>query len=374
MNIEIITFTKGNEINLGGKLAGICYMPDNFEKLKNEDIKKTINRAKRTMESGHHSVFEHYYFTLYLENIPKLFAMLLNNEKVYTTSEKSARYTKMELNGKQKQIYDKWVEKLCILIENKYGNQPYFDEKRIKKLAMENARYFTSVMTPTSMAYTVSFRQLNYLCGWLKEFETSTNPIYKMLSPYASEFVEIISAEDLLYTELMNDGKNREFSLIGKRVREEQFGECYSVNYLASYACLAQAQRHRTLHYEMMPLEHKEFYIPHILTEDTKLIKEWLRDMWDVAEFTPQGEMLLVNERGDYENLILKAKERLCTSAQLEVMRNTKDTIEKIIKNTNNDYVKKDLEKINCGARCTSGYKCSTPCAFKEGIDLSRII
>ncbi|MBO5954395.1 MAG: hypothetical protein J6Q13_00320 [Clostridia bacterium] len=146
------------------------------------------------------------------------------------------------------------------------------------------------------------------------------------------------------------------------------------MNYKGSFAMLAQAQRHRTLHYEMMPLEHKEFYIPYILTEDTSLINEWLQDMQDVAEFTPQGELIHINERGDYENLILKAKERLCTSAQYEVMQNTKETIEKIIKNTDNEFVKKDLEKINCGARCTSGFKCSTPCAFKEGIDLTRII
>ena len=374
MNIEIITCTKGDAINLGGKMAGICYMPDNFETLNNEDINKTINRAKRAMGNVHHSVFEHSYITLYLENIPKLFAMLLNNEKVYTTSEKSARYTKMELYGTEKELYNKWTERLEFLIKEKYGKYQYFDEKRIKKLAMENARYFTSVKTPTSMAYTVSFRQLNYLCGWLKQFETSTNPIYKMLSPYASEFVEIMSARHILVPELMEDGKDREFSLIGKRVREEQFGECYSVNYKGSFAMLAQAQRHRTLHYEMMQLENKEYFVPMILSEFPYLVEEWLNDMKKVAEFTPQGELVLINERGDYENLILKAKERLCTSAQLEVMRNTKETIEKIIKNTDNEFVKIDLENFNCGARCTSGFKCSTPCAFKEGIDLTRII
>ena len=69
-----------------------------------------------------------------------------------------------------------------------------------------------------------------------------------------------------------------------------------------------------------------------------------------------------------------KAKERLCTAAQIEVMRNTKFTIERIIKNTDNEYVRKDLEAINTGARCTSGFKCATPCAFKEGIDLTRLI
>ena len=116
--------------------------------------------------------------------------MLLNNEKVYTTSEKSARYTKMELSGIEKELYDKWNDKLGKIIAEKYGHLSYFDERRIKKLAMENARYFTSVMTPTSMAYTVSIRQLNYLCGWMQQFEKSSNPIYKLLAPTANEFVE----------------------------------------------------------------------------------------------------------------------------------------------------------------------------------------
>lgn len=374
MKIELITKTDAVPMRLAGNLAGICYMPHDFETLKNEDPEKTFKRADSTMKSGHHSVFEHYYLTFYLENIPKLFAMLLNNEKVYTTSEKSARYTKMELTGIEKQLYDKWCEKLIPIITSKYGHLPYFDEKRIKKLAMENARYFTSVMTPTSMAYTVSIRQLNYLCGWMQEFETSTNPIYKMLAPTAREFVENMIARHCLDKGLMSDGKNREFSLIGKRVREEQFGECYSVNYKGSFAMLAQAQRHRTLHYEMMTDEDPDYYIPLILLDYPDLVTEWLYDMGQVEHLLPQGQLLNINERGDYENLILKAKERLCTAAQLEVMRNTKNTIERIIRNTDNDAVRRDLEKINTGARCTSGFKCATPCAFKEGIDLSRLI
>lgn len=374
MNIELITKTDSEPMRLAGNLAGICYMPHDFQTLRNEEPEKTLKRAESTKQSGHHSVFEHYYLTFYLENIPKLFAMLLNNEKVYTTSEKSARYTKMELTGIEKYLYEKWTDKLQKLISEKYGNLKYFDERRIKKLAMENARYFTSVMTPTSMAYTVSIRQLNYLCGWMKEFEHSDNPIYKMLAPTASEFVECMAKRHCLDDGLMNDGKGREFSLIGKRVRQEQFGECYSVNYKGSFAMLAQAQRHRTLHYEMMLDENPEYFIPLILMENPYLVEEWLRDMEQVEHLLPQGQLLNINERGDYENLILKAKERLCTAAQLEVMRNTQYTIERMIKNTDNDFVRRDLEKINTGARCTSGFKCATPCAFKEGIDLSRLI
>ena len=137
---------------------------------------------------------------------------------------------------------------------------------------------------------------------------------------------------------------------------------------------LAQAHRHRTLHYECMLEENPEYFVPLILSENPNLVEEWLRDMKQVAHLHPQGELILINERGDYENLILKAKERLCTAAQLEVMQNTKQTIEKIIKNTDNDVVRKDLEAINKGSRCLSGFNCATPCAFKEGILCSRDI
>lgn len=381
MKIEVAASTKvgyvveKEELDLfGGSSAGVCYMPHDFETLKNEPVERTSRRSNGTKVSGHHSVFGHSRITFDLENVPKLFAMLLNNEKVFDTSEKSARYTNMELEGVEKYLYDKWLDKFVKLITEKYGKYSYFDDRRIKKLAMENARYFTSVMTPTSMRYTVSYQQLNYMCGWMKEFEHSDNQIYKMLAPTASDFVQRMEDFGYLDKDLMNDGKNREFSLIGKRIRKEQFGECYSVNYMGSFAMLAQAQRHRTLHYEMMLDEDPEYFIPLILLDNGYLVHEWLDDMEKVEHLVPQGQLVIINERGDYENLILKAKERLCTAAQLEVMRNTKHTIERMIKNTDNDFVRKDLEKINTGARCTSGFQCSTPCAFKEGIDLSRLI
>ena len=39
----------------------------------------------------------------------KILAMIINNEKDYSTSEKSARYTKMKLSLKEQEIYDKWM-------------------------------------------------------------------------------------------------------------------------------------------------------------------------------------------------------------------------------------------------------------------------
>lgn len=380
MEIKVLASTKqGYQPDLreqeifSGKMAGICYMKGDFEKINGEDIADTDKRIQRTLTGGHHSVYDHSKITFYFENTPKLFAMLLNNEKMYTTSEKSARYTEMKLNGLEAELFEKWKQKLIPIITEKYGHLAYFSSFRIDKLANENARYFTSVMTPTCFAHTISLRQLNYYVAWMQNFKNETNPLYQMLMPTANEFCEKIEALGLLDPQLMQDGKGRSFSLIGKRIRKEQFGENYSVNYYLSSAAFAQAQRHRTLSYEISPdIEKPQFFVPKFLTKD--LANEWLEDMHKVAEIVPQGQLLHVNERGTYENLILKAKERLCTCAQIEVMQNTIDTVDRIILNTDNDDVRSDLSKIAKGARCVSGYKCPTPCGFKEGIDLSRDI
>lgn len=381
MQVKVVATTKKDYLApkeefdyFAGQSAGICYMPEDFETLKNEPAEKTMRRANLTKGGGHHSVFGHSYLTLDLENIPKLFAMFLNNEKMFNTSEKSARYTHMNLPPEQKETYDKWNKKLFDLIKSKYGNVPYFDDKRINKIAMENARYFTSVMTPTSMRYTVSFQQLNYMCGWMTKFGEKQHEFYKMLKPTADEFLNKMKDYGYLDEQLMNDRKGREFSLLSKRARQEQFGEVYSINYKMSYAGLAQAHRHRTLSYEMQRTEEKEYFVPKILNEFPELVDEWLLDMKSLAFVVPQGELVAVNERGTYENLILKANERLCTAAQLEIMENTNATMKRIIQNTDNEFVREDLSKYVDKARCQSGYPCSQPCGFKEGIDLTREI
>ena len=52
MKVSVIANTSCDEINdkelftkLGGKLAGICYMPNNFEALDHEDAQKS-NKSK----------------------------------------------------------------------------------------------------------------------------------------------------------------------------------------------------------------------------------------------------------------------------------------------------------------------------------------
>ena len=76
-------------------------MPSTFDEILNEKL-KLQKRIRETQVNGHHSVYDHSYIMLYLDQVPKLLAMLINNERMYTTSEKSARYTKMEMKGIEK--------------------------------------------------------------------------------------------------------------------------------------------------------------------------------------------------------------------------------------------------------------------------------
>ena len=371
MKIKVIGSTKigykmpkEEAINFSGKSAGICYMPDSLETLFSEPIEKTEKRAKGTLASGHHSVFGHVTYNLSLEGIPKILAMILNNEKIYNTSEKSARYTKMEPSDKEKALYEKWIEIYSKVIKEQY---PEIDDKKVKKLAMENARYLISVFTPaTIMEYTVNFGQLNYIAHWFENFiknEPDTAFNIKLKKVFA-EFNEQIS--DLIVPELNSDAKGRTISLFAKRKREEEFGENYCVNYQGTFAELAQAQRHRTLYYEVfIPEEHK-YFVPPII-KGTEFENEWLKDISSLDEEFPQGLLLDINERGTVENFIMKCQERLCGAAQLEIALQTKEILNKYMENTkeNKKEIYDYLVPYSKGARCTfPGFRCTLPCMW----------
>ena len=381
MKIKVIASTKvgyslpkEEAVIFSGKSAGICYLPDSIETLFSEPLEKTQRRANGNIKSGHHSVFGHPTYNLILEGVPKILAMILNNEKMYNTSEKSARYTIMKPSIQEKELYKKWIDIYMTQISKKY---PEFDVKRVKKLAQENARYLISVFTPaTIMEYTVNFGQLNYIINWAKDYienEEDTTFSLKMKKVF-KDFLEAIP--DLEIEGLDSRVKNRAFSMFAKRKnRQEEFGENYCTTYLASFAQLAQAQRHRTLSYEMTLLDTPQYYIPPII-KDTELEKEWLEDISSLQEFFPQGMLVQVNERGTIENFVLKCMERLCGSTQLEIMEQTDKTMKKYMEAVkDNKDLYNYLLPYSKGARCTfPGWKCNSPCIFGGKNAMHRII
>ena len=109
-------FDKDKALNLSGKIAGVCYDKEGFSHLENESIEKTNRRINMTLNNGHHSVYDHITINFNVQNIPKILAMIINNEKEYTTSEKSARYTPVVRNENsiitetEERLYNKWIE------------------------------------------------------------------------------------------------------------------------------------------------------------------------------------------------------------------------------------------------------------------------
>ena len=406
MKIEINASTKigyvlpkEEALDFSGKAAGICYLPHDTETLFNEPKEKTMKRANSTIASGHHSVFSHITYNLLLTDVPKIIAMIINNEKIYNTSEKSGRYTVMKTEGKEAEYYNKWVKIFEEKIREAY---PTFTDKQVNKLALENARYLISVFTPaTTMEYTVSFGQLNYIINWMKDYinNAPSNNFNDKLKVALKEFLDAMP--DLEVEGLNSSLKNRKLSLFAERKRKESFDEMFCTNYKMSFAGLGQEMRHRTLSFEAyIPgmfdnanntvnnnggygknnmatngfSDKIEFYIPPII-KNTPYEKEWLDNITELSDNYPQGMLIEVNERGTVENFILKCTERLCGAAQIEIMEQTKETLKRYLEETkeNNETIYNYLLPYSKGARCTfPNWKCNAPCVFKASKALDR--
>lgn len=382
MEINVIASTKQGyilskeeAIELGAKAANICYTEKNWEEILKEPIERTMSRAESTMKNGHHSVYGHPYLVLYIEGLPKILAMILNNEKVYTTSEKSARYTEMKPSKEEMELYNKWIDIFKEKITEKY---PKIDAKQIEKLALENARYMISVFTPTKMMYSTNFGQLNYIMHWFNDFveNAEDTDFNKKLKESMKDFNN--NLKDFYAEDLEPSMKKRNLTLFSKKDKQydEYFGDVYSTSYLASFAHLAQAHRHRTINYVISPIKElpTKFFVPVIIEKDEKLKNEWLEDIKSVAANYPQGTLLDVNERGIFEDFISKAYERVCGAAQWEIWNQTNITLNNYYNKVVSEEIKKQLGEMLTKKRCGfPKYKCTQLCNLaKNGYDPAK--
>ena len=401
MDIKVISYTvdsisdsnsNGHDINdfltLGGREAGICYMSDNYLSEKIQNTEAALKRANMIIGTGHHSPFDHAYIGIEISGLPKILAMILNSTEFYTTSEKSARYTVMNPETQlELDIYNKWQG-----IFNKEIHKLNINatEKEIEKLALENARYMISVFTPTTMGYTTSFRQYSYLGQWLEKFieelKLRPNNFNDRLIKPCQEFANF--CKNLTNNSIIDhkDG-NLQFmvSQLGDEITNKDiFSDIYQTTYLGSFAQLAQAQRHRTIHYEMQFSGEKpgEFgcYVPKII-RNTDLEKEWINDFNTIADKFPQCTMVKILEQGRAYWFFMKCKERLCGRAQLEICEQTAETMLKFIENKSAlskrmqnmlDAYTKDGEVVpKCGM---TGYKCKESCRWGTKSGINRMI
>ncbi len=370
----------------GGMAAGVCYMAHDFATLRAEDETKTFRRADLTKTNGHHSVYDHATITLYLHCIPRILEGMLDNERYMVSSVKSGRYTLHPLPEDEQALYDKWQTTFADLIRETYqADYPqYFTDNKIKKLAMENARYLTSCFTMVSMLHTVSYRQLNYLYGFFSDYAAkianSKNPFEKKLHPYIVEFVKQLKSTGYIDEVLMQNGKGRQVSMFRERPVQEYFGDVYATNFRCSFAVYMHLNRHRTLKYYMKtPSVPKdlEFYVPEIIADKPDLRAAWLADLDSLRDRYPQAMLVDVSEMGNLEDFVLKAIERKCSSVLLETTRVVNAVLSKYqdALTAAGHEGAKTLATMQKGAKCTfPNFKCPSPCGFALGVNEKRKI
>ena len=376
-NMTGISGLKKELMLFSGHMLGKCYTPNDYETICKESKDKTLGRANSCIKNGHHSGFEHVKLTFEMNNVPKIIFMLLNNENVYTTSEQSARYTDFSEapdTQRERELYVKWCKILEKEIKEEY---PKLDEKRVKKLAQEKARYHISVFVPSSMFHTIDLRQLNYIMNYFEKLISDPwarndmeNNFTKKITPYIKEFLKIMSPYKI---DGLSPKPFKQLSFFKNSLSTaDVFEDVYAVTYKLSWAAHAQNHRHRTIRYIANIPKNAEYFIPYIIRGKKELEEEWLKDITSVADVFPQGMLIRVRERGTVEDFVEKCYERLCGCAQDEIMNVTLDTLKKMEKELKKPekpletylYVWEKTDGF-ASARCKfPGFSCTNPCEF----------
>lgn len=387
VNNEVMPEVLEDLKRFAGAEAGICYMSKPYFDSYVSDELKALNRFTTVASTGHHSVAGHSQVAVLFEGIPKIVAMYLNNLGCYETSEKSGRYTVMTGNSDlEMEIYHKWCRKLNDKISEYYGT--FVDERTRDKLAKENARYHLSIFTPTTMGYTTSIRQWNYIIDWCEKFietETPYNYFFTELKKYIMELGKCIKY--VLYVEELRDIKGRfgldmiEFDKLSLNEKKENFvkGKLYTYHYKGTFAQYAQAHRHRSLFYKIIfDGKAKQFYVPPII-RGTELENEWLEDMESLSDIIPTGTLVDIEELGEVKKFFLKSMERNCGRAQLEIMLQNLETADFIYRNKDklSNSVREDIEKYYIKGKVKMKgqmLRCKEPCIWTCGGGKTREI
>jgi len=365
--------------------ARICYSEKNWDELLEEAFMPGLMGS--LIERGHHSPIDHFGLNFYFEGPEKSLAMMFNNQGMYTTSEKSARYTVMSgIPEQQQQLYAKWDNWFLEEIQRRFP-EPKFpglyqrrkpkEKNTAEKLAQENARYMTSVFTPTMMTHSLTWRQMNILYHQFQDFiqEHEGSPVaYKAkLAEAMKGFVDADEIRKWAIDEAQVKMKgNIPLRFFRDTPVEEHFGEDqYGTNYLASFASLAQLQRHRLVRHNVSGGFEQDaplgFYVPRLVDASGKAV-EWNTDLESVAQTDfPQAQLLYIGERGMREDLPVRTEERECGLAQLETARVIGELIDNYAKHIPEVAALKQPSCLSGG--CKKG-----GCTFGPSLSLERLI
>lgn len=366
---------------LCGRAAGICYSTETWEDLGKKP-QNSDSRFTGCLKRGHYSIMEHYNVSIVFEGVSKLQAMILNSVQIYSTSERSGRYTPMTGNSdKEVELYQKWLSIFSGLIKE---NSPDIIAEVAAIRAQENARYVLSVFThSTNLYYTANLRQWNALLNMLKSMDSYVERNKSRFSDFVYDNLSL-DLSDLIYNLELSIGmegvkddevicQNMFVALSDDHIMKEHdyeddfYGDAYSHTYKASAVQLAQAQRHRAIKYFIhSDFCSDEFYVPEII-KGTNFESEWINDLMSIKHVIPQATLFKVTEVGFVGDFLNKCRHRLCGRAQLEIMQQTLNTLKELkARGEFSPSVLKALNKYfdgdNVKTKCDMGVPCKEPC------------
>ncbi len=188
-SVELMNWGQAPDLQLIVAAAKTCYseelpLPEDIT-----DQYAAERLARSVFKSGHHTLFQHPYFTFAIDGVSRLAVWsFFHSTSHYNTSQQSQRYVSMDKAGfvipplssevqdvftaavdRALSAYQKLVDLLILVVDPLYkGRYNKANRKAVKKVAMEAARYVLPLATRATMYYTVNFLtllRLHYMCN-----------------------------------------------------------------------------------------------------------------------------------------------------------------------------------------------------------------
>lgn len=329
-----IVFDKNSALEVAGSAASICYdekANTDMAKYLSEDSEAKIKRGNSMVKVGHGSPLEHFSISFVIKNMSKIQSLLLNNQRVYSLTERSFRYTRPD---DMPFLYKKWLK----ILEKQ--NIP-------KKKAQETARYMISMFDRNSTAYyTMNIRQINVVLRMLEDFLSADDFLYDNEAVFESlVHAEALELYDTLKLFDMGLQKSRYQKLLFYKSEypdDKIFDENYVATSTATPVSIAQLQRHRTISYSFSLNEKKGkmYYIPPFLNKELSI--EWYNDAKSV--YYPNCMLFELKESGTILDFMMKYDLRKGENVQAETRSNVSYIRNKLMSYAKNNEVCKKVK------------------------------
>lgn len=152
MKVTLIQATE-NPIEVISQIASICY---------DSDPKNSLGLVKHLYRNGHHSVFEHIYFTFKIEGISRACSHQLVRHRHCSFTQRSQRYCSEDGFG---YVTPPTVAEECFSYDMKTLNEWYNGYQTGCNVPNEDARYLLPNACETSLYLSCNLRELIHMAN-----------------------------------------------------------------------------------------------------------------------------------------------------------------------------------------------------------------